>query len=529
MMDPSDVIIIGAGHNGLILACYLARAGLKVTVFERRLEAGGGLTTEEITLPGFYHNLHSFFHDLAAVMPAMKDLELERFGVRYLRPPVQVGLPLADGRALVIHGDLEATCHSIARFSERDARAYRDLHQDYAEFIELLVLPALFSPPAAPSHAYAALEKSPQGRRYLQLCRRSPLEVVEDLFESEAVRAAVLFQLAIPRGVLFDYAGLGMLVPLVASHAEQSHVCAGGSHVLAHGLWRCLLASGGALRGVHEVKRILIEDGRAVGVEVMTGTGLQEARAKRAVVSAVDAGQTFLELVGPELLPEDLRARVRQVRLDEFSIFGVHLALKEPPVYSSQAFDPDLAQALKVAVGLEDVSEIQRVFQAVRAGLLPEPGMMFAAVPTRFDPSQAPAGFHTALLWQPAPYALKDGGPERWDRIGEEYADRCLARWASYAPNLPKAILARRVLSPLDIERKLVNMRRGGVFMARTSQDQIEAFRPLPELADYRTPIPGLYLCGACTHPGGGITGGPAFNALQILTEDLNINRWWEQ
>lgn len=527
-MKTYDVIIIGAGHNGLILACYLAKAGLKVMVFERRLEAGGGLCTEEVTLPGFYHNLHSFFHDAVAVMPPMKDLELEKFGARYVCPPVQVGLPLKDGKALVFYDNLEQTCKAIAKFSERDAKAYRDMYQAYREFIEIVVIPALFSPPAKPSHAYMALENTTEGMDYLRLSRKSPREVVEDVFEHDVVRAAVLFQLTVPRGVVADYKGLGMLVPLMVSQVELSHIAVGGSHALAHALWRALLHNGGAIRGVHEVEKIVVENGAAVGVVVRAGHQLQEYRASKAVVSAVDLHQTFHRFVPPDQLDENFLKKVDTVRLDEFSFFGVHLALSEPPAYKSASFEPDISRALKIGIGINSVDDIIKLYEDIRHNRLPKPAGMYCAVPTLHDPTQAPPGRHTALIWQHVPFEVEGKGETYWDEIGEEYAERCIETWAEYAPNLPKAILKKYVFTPLDIPRKLINMRRGGVFMARMSQDQLECFRPIPELAEHRTPIKNLYLCGACTHPGGGIIGGPALNALQIMADDLGIKKWWE-
>lgn len=523
-----DAIVIGAGHNGLITACYLAKAGLKTVVIERRLEAGGGLCTEEVTLPGFLHNLHSFYHDAAAIMPPMKDLDLARYGMRYVCPPVQVGVPFADGKAITIHGDIDATCKSISRFSERDAKAYRQLHDAYREFIEIVVIPALFSPASKPSAPFAALENSPEGLDYLHLSRKSPREVVEDVFENEAVRAAILFQLTVPRGIVADYKGLGMLVPLLVSHIELSHVAVGGSHSLAHALWRALLASGGAIRGVHEVEKIIVENGAAVGVRVNSGGIVSEIRANKVVVSSIDLDQTFNRLVGAEHLEEKFIKKVDNVRLDEFSFFGVHLALKEPPKYKSSAFDANLQNALKVGIGIDGVDTILEVYEKIRNGKLPDPAGMYCSVPTLFDPTQAPKGMHTALIWQHVPFKIAGESDDVWDRIGGDYADKCIEKWSKYAPNLKDAILKRYVFTPLDIPRKLINMRNGGVFMARMSQDQIEGFRPFPELSEHRTPINNLYLAGACTHPGGGVIGGPGFNAVQIIAADLGLNKWWE-
>ncbi|MBI2372233.1 MAG: NAD(P)/FAD-dependent oxidoreductase [Deltaproteobacteria bacterium] len=524
-MPDCDVLVIGAGHNGLILANYLARAGLRVLVLESRLEAGGGLSTEELTLPGFWHNTHSYFHDTINVMPAYRDLHLEAFNARYYQPPVQAGLPLADGRGVTLHVDLDRTCRGLARFSPRDARTYREIREAYGEFMETVIIPALYSPAAAPSRQPAVLEKSPEGLEFLRLGRMSPRDVVDELFEDEHIKALLLHQLPIPRGVVHDYHGLGAVIPLVISQVEHSQLCLGGSHVLAHALWRALLRAGGQVLGIQHVERILVRDGAAVGVQVRGG----RAFTARAVASAVDLQQTFLGLIGEEQLEEAFVRRIRGFKLDEFSIFGIHLALREPPRFRAAAFESALDQAFKLDVGLETPEDYERLWGEIRAGALPTRLGLYVSVPTLFDPSQAPRGHHTLLAWQPAPYALREGGAEAWDRVKEEFLGQCLDQLRVYAPNLTdQVILKAAALSPLDIERKLPNMARGGVFMGRLTQDQLEAFRPLPELAHCRTPIRNLYLCGACLHPGGGIIGAAGFIAAHAIADDLGVRRWWE-
>lgn len=521
-----DIVIVGAGHNGLICAAYLARAGLSVCVLEKRLEVGGGLSTEEATLPGFYHNLHSLFHDAAEHMPAMADLDLASHGAEYILPEVQVGLTFRDGRALCVHTDRDLTQASIARFSERDAGAWVQTDDDYHEFMETLVVPALYAAPPLPSEPLVALEGSAEGLDYLRLSRSSPSDVVQELFESEAARAAALFQLAVPRGVVPDYAGLGMLVPLVITQVERSHLARGGSHAIAHALWRAVLRAGGRVRGTHEVTRIVVEGGRATAVDLACG---ERVHARRAVISAIDLKQTFLGLIGPGTLDPLVTWQVEEYKLDEFSLFGVHLALKEPPRYRSAAFDPDIDRAFKVGIGFESVADFRVVFEQVRGGVAPDPPGLYACCPTLFDPTQAPEGHHSALCWSVAPFELADGGAEAWDTIGPEYARRCLEAWREAAPNMtPDNVLAQRILSPLDVERKLSSMPRGGVFHGRMSLDQIESFRPLPGLADGRTPIDGLYLAGASLHPGGGILGACGYIAAGTVAADLDLTPWWD-
>jgi phytoene dehydrogenase-like protein len=521
-----DAIVIGSGHNGLILANYLAKAGMDVVVLEKRLEAGGGLTTEEVTLPGFYHNLHSLFHDAVEVMPAMKDLRLaEDHHVRYVLPEVQVGMPLRDGRGATIHLDGEKTFQSLSRLNALDAEKYRAIQRDYHEFMEAVALPGLYSAPAIPSHQMSALEQTPEGLDYLRLSRSTPTDVARDWFTDENIRAMVLFQLAIPRGILTDYAGLGMVVPLVITQVEPSRLCVGGSHALAHGLWRALLRNGGVTCGMHEVAEILIENGRAAGVRLTDG---QIIRARKLVASGLGFRQTVLKLLKKEHTPAMLHTAAQNFKLDEYSLFSVHLALNEPPDYTAAKFDPDINRALKVNVGFETIADFDRTWADIRAGRLPQKPAFYAATPSMHDPSQAPEGKYTALLWQPVPFAPEGRSPEAWDELKEEFADRCMAAWREYAPNMnEKNIIKRFIQTPIDISRKIVNMENGGVFLGRTTLDQIEYFRPHPVASQYRTPIDGLYLCGGCMHPGGGILGSAARNAADAIAEDHGLTRWW--
>jgi phytoene dehydrogenase-like protein len=525
-MQEYDAIIIGAGHNGLILGNYLQKAGLKTLILERRLEVGGGLSTEQATIPGFLHNIHSYFHDTINILPAWLDLELGKYNARYFRPPVQAGIALKDGSAITIHTDLDKTCASIGRISERDAKAYREMSENYGPFMESVVVPALYSQPQPPSAQLGFLEPSQEGMDFVRMGRLSPKDVLDEYFENEHVKALILHQLPIPRGIWPDYEGVGTLIPLVVGQSEHSQICIGGSHVLAHALWRAFFANGGMCLGLQHVNKILVESGEAVGVETHRG---ETFRATKAVASAVDLDQTFLELVGAQNLEEAFVKKIENFKLDEFSIFGVHLALNEPPKHTCAEFDSDIDGAFKLNIGLETPEDYYRLLSEIRLGKLPEHLGLFCSCPTLFDTTQAPRGKHTALIWQPVPYDLRDGGPEKWDEVKEEFMDRCIDKWREYAPNLTEDnILMKRAVSPLDIERKLYNMKLGGVFMGRMITAQLEYFRPMPELAQFRTPIKNLYLCGACCHPGGGIIGGPGFIAAEIIAEDHGITKWWE-
>lgn len=526
-MDTYDAIVIGGGHNGLTLGNYLARMGLETAILERRMEVGGALSTEEITVPGFYHNIHSYFHDTINVMPAFKDLELGKYNACYQRPDVQAAIALRDGRSISIHTDIEKTCASIARISKHDAKAYREMKENYESFMEVIVLSALYSRAQPPSTQMTLLESSNDGLEFLRIGKSSPRDVLDDFFENEHVKSLILHQLPIPRGILPDYHGLGTTVPLIVSQVEHSQICIGGSHVLAHALWRSFFASGGISLGHHHVARIDIEDHKATGVTLDDG---RQFRARRLVASAVDLKQTFLDMVDPEFLDSRFIQKIKDFKLDEFSIFGVHLALNEPPHHTSSNYDPDIDHAFKINIGLERPDDFSKSFADIRQGRLPQEPGLFCSTPTLFDSNQAPPGKHTALIWQPVPFSPVEIGDGSWDDIKDDFMEQCIAGWRAYAPNLDdRNIIARAAVTPADIEQKLINIKNGGVFMGRMIQSQLESFRPNPELSDCRTPIDGLYLCGACCHPGGGITGAPGLIAAEIIAEDLDLEKWWER
>lgn len=520
-----DAIVIGAGHNGQILANYLQKSGMETLVLERRLEPGGGLCTEEVTRPGFYHNLHSFFMRWVPDLPWYQDLNLERFGVRMILPAVQTVAPFEDGRCLVCHVDLDKTAKSIARFSRKDASTYKTIIGRFEEMNRRIITPETYAPPMAFAEKRTLLENSSLGRDYLELCRKTPMEMARELFESEQMRAYLVFMVT-TRMYLPDEPGLGFAVAAALAGGTRGSMCRGGSHNLAHAMTASLEANGARVWEASHVREITVENGRATGV-VLNDNRFYQAR--KLVVSSVDIPQTFLDLVGEKQLPDDIIKKAAGFKFARWGLFGVHFALNEPLRYISQSFDPDINQGFNLNIGLESLEQFNTHMDEIDRGLPPTlPGMQ-CAQPTLHDPLQAPEGKHTAFLWQFAPYELNDGGPEAWDRIKEEYAETCLSRWQTYAPNLNSDnIVDTYLFTPLDVERKLINMRRGDHCIGRASRDQMLENRPFPGCKPYRTPIEGLYLCGSGTHSMGNITGAPGYNAARVICEDLGIKPWWQ-
>lgn len=524
MKEAFDAIIIGGGHNGQILSAYLTKAGLETLVLERRTEPGGGLCTEEVTIPGFYHNLHAFFLRWIPDLPFYKDLELQRYGVRMIMPKVQTVAPFSDGKCLVFHSEEEKTIKNISYFSNKDAETYRDLLKRFQRINEKIITPESYSPPLPFEDKKLLLEKSALGREYLALSQKSPLELVEELFESEQLRAMVIF-LVTTRMFLADEPGLGYNVASAITGGLRGSMCSGGSHYLAHGISKFIESNGGRIWEASHVREIVVEGGRAVGVVLDDGRIIH---ARKLVASSIDIPQTFMELVGEDKLEAGFVERVKGFKFSEFVLFGVHLALNEPLHYTSAAFDPAIASGLNYNCGLESLEDFSAHVKEIEQGIPPKKPGMQCAQPTLHDPLQAPPGKHTAFLWQFAPYHLKDGGAEAWDKVKAEYMEVCLERWRNFAPNLDKAnIIAKYAFTPLDVERKLINMRYGDHCVGRASQDQMLDSRPFSGLEPYRTPIEGLYLCGSGTHPFGNITGAPGYNAARVICEDLKINIWW--
>jgi phytoene dehydrogenase-like protein len=349
----------------------------------------------------------------------------------------------------------------------------------------------------------------------------SPLDFILREFENPHVQALLLFHIAVT-GIDLRQKGLLAMGLGVLSYINNWQLCRGGSHLLAHALGGVLLERGGILLEQAPVKRILVDDSRARGVEIENG-GVY--RARRAVVSAVDPHQTFLDFLGEEVLGKEFCARVRSLRYGHGDVlFGVHLALKEPPRYAAARNDPDLNRLFNVNIGYETPEDLIAHYEEIDRGEAPAKPRLEVSCNTLFDPSQAPAGMHTGLIWQFAPFELKDGGAERWDRIGRDYAWKCVEAWQEYAPNLTRdKILGIYPYTPLDIRRKLVNMRRGGFHVVAVTPEQALQNRPLPELAMYRAPLLGLYLCGASQYVYGGILATPAWNCLQVMAQDLGI------
>lgn len=527
MQNPNDrewdVILIGAGQNSFALGTYLGKAGLRTVICESRLENGGRLSTEELLLPGYWHNVLWYFVDKVDLNPVWRELDwIDQHHATFIVPPVISSLLLPDGESISHHQDLEATIASIAKFSLADARTWRATHDTYRTLVREYLVPSYLQPPGADAGLSRVLEADPAREEFLRLCAMTPRQVVDRLFENDVVKTLVLSQMAIPRGVATDYEGAGAEVLLMIAGDERPMLTRGGIHEIAQVLQRAYVHNGGQIRAMHHVERILVEQGRAVGVRLRDG---REWRARLAVVSDVDPHTTFLEMVGEDRLPREFAEKLRALQYDEYSYFQVHLGLRSRVRYAlHEVRDPSVATALNVNFGPTRPADLDVMWEEIRAGEFPEHACYHATCPTALDPLQAPSGKHNASLFVPVPYQLKGHPPEAWVKLKRHYLEKALGEWRRYATNLQDdAIVGRAAVDPWYISGKWQNLRYGSVNVLRKVPAQMGANRPLPELAQYRTPIEGLYQIGVSTHPADAVIAGSGRNAWQVIKEDLKL------
>ena len=524
MAPDFDGLIIGTGHNALVLQAYLCRAGLRILAIDRADRPGGGLTTVQRPAgSGFLHNEHSFFHRAITAMPWFRDLELARHGVRYIEPAFNVAMLLPGGGTLEWWTDLDRTVESFARLSPRDAATLRRWTEEFRPIVERILFPEAQSPPLEPVRRRELLSRSALGRKLLETAALSPLEFVEREFEHDAIRAGLLFFNGL-REVDLRLKGFGHSIPMLMANPHKAQMVAGGSARLAEALVADIREHGGEIRVNCEPRSILTRGGRAVGVELHDGHRIE---ARSFVASNLNPQQTFLDLIDADTAGSRLREQAEAFQWNVLApLFALTLNLHEPPRYAAAATRPELNEAFMIIMGLERRLQFSEIVVAHERGTMP-PTVMWGTCPSQFDPSQAPPGKHTAFMWEKLPYAL-GSDPNSWDTAKVAHGREMLQLWSRHAPNLAEgAVMESFVQSPLDTERRFPNMRRGDLLIGSFAGGQIGYNRPFPGAGHYRTPISGLYLCGGSTHPGGNITGLCGYNAASVLAADLGLPRWW--
>jgi phytoene dehydrogenase-like protein len=519
-----DVVVVGAGHNGLACACYLAKAGRRVLALEARHVAGGGCATDEVTAPGFTHNFHSNFHGLIHWGPVYEELELERHGATYVWPENQFAHVFPDGRALVCSLDLDQTVKSIERFAKRDARTFRELAETYRRLLADAIIPSLFAPPEPPSREIAPLEETAEGLALLWGNFTTPSHLARALFDSPEVQTWIGFWVAQLAGT-GDVFGLGANYPVMIAGSLEPYgwaIANGGSNRLAQAMVAFLREHGGGVRVDAPVRQIEVSGGRATAVRLDDGERIEADT----IVSNLDPRMTFLELVGESELDSTFARAVNRWRYDLMSMFCLYLALDSPVRWKAADFEPKVQRCFAVSM-CEDLQTLDDNASDCRLGIPPRTPGLFSVHPSLFEPSLAPEGTEACFVEQIAPYELRDG---RWEDEREAYAEVVLDRWRTYASGLePGNVRARYISSPIDIERVMPSMRHGDWNHGEMTQDQLGVFRPFFEYPPYRTAFENVYLCGASTHPGGSISGACGRNAAGAIADDLGLAKWWSE
>ncbi len=533
-----DSIIIGGGHNGLVTAAYLAKAGKKVCVLERRHVLGGACTTEELW-PGYKVSTAAYVVSL--LLPQVIDqLRLKDYGLKILPRSPSSFTPLPDGRSLLMGPEPGLNQREIAKFSQKDAEAY-PRYEALLERVAATIEPSLMETAPDPVPLPKAWRKIGLSKRIrdgrklwkmaramgalgrdvpaaIELLTGAARPILERWFESDVLRATLATDAIIgSAGSISEPGSAYVLLHHVMGEAGGARgvwgFVQGGMGALSNAIAAAGHDLGVEIRRETPVTRILVTDGKAHGVELEDGTQLTS----QVVASSIDPHWTFERLIEPGELPEGFRTSVSQIDYSSASA-KINLALAEPPKFTcveGTGVGPHHHGTMHIGPSID---YLERAYDDAKYGRPSEHPILEMTMPTCVDTTIAPEGRHIVSMFvQYAPYHLAEGG---WDHIKESFADRCIDELAKYAPNVPGAILHRQVLTPLDLERTY-GLTGGNIFQGAMSMRQLYALRPVVGWADHRTPVERLYLCGAASHPGGGVMGACGRNAATEMLRDM--------
>jgi phytoene dehydrogenase-like protein len=530
-----DVVIIGGGHNGLVCSCYLAMAGLKVLVLEQRSVVGGAAVTEEFS-PGFFNSVASY--TVSLLNPRIiRDLELGAHGLRIVERPIANFLPLDDGRFLKVGGG--QTKQEVAKFSARDADRLDDYQGRLATVAEVLRASVLETPPnvveGAPFTAIAELFKVGRmanriralgldlQRDLLDLFTASAGDFLDGWFESTPIKAAFGFD-SIVGNYASPYAAGTAYVLLHHNFGEVNDKrgvwghSIGGMGAITQAMAKAAVGHGVDIRLSTRVRRVLVENNRAVGVETDKGETIRAT----AVAAGVNPRLLYLDLVDSCAMPEGFRRRMERWRCGS-GTFRMNVALSELPDFTAL---PGTVCAEHHASGIiiaPSLAYMERAYFDARSTGWSRRPIVELVIPSTLDDTLAPRGQHVASLFcQHVAPQLPDGSS--WDDHRARVADLMIETVDNYAPNFRRSVLAWQILSPLDLERTF-GLVGGDIFHGALDLRQLFSARPMLGHADYRGPIAGLYLCGSGGHPGGGVTGAPGHNAAREILRDFNHRR----
>ena len=523
-MPKYDAVIVGGGHNGLVTAAYLARAGRKALVLERREMVGGCAVTEEIW-PGYRVSTAAYLTSLMQER-IVRELELERFGYRVDAKDPAFFSAFPDGRHFFMWQDRAKTLEEIAKFSRRDAEvypAYEDLLERISQVVEglLLTTPPNFPPRGVFDFVdYLKLAGRMRGLSpkdvvaLVKIFTQSAAEFLDEWFESEQVKVTLATDGVIganggPRSPGTAYILLHHCMGGVAGHRGLWGFVRGGMGAVSESIAASARAKGVAIRTNAPVAKVAVRGGRAQGVVLESGEEIEAG----VVASNLDPKVTFLRLLEERDLEPDFLQAIRHFRIEGTSC-KINLGLNGLPEFTAYPGAPGPHHRATMHI-CPNIDYVERAWDDAKYGQPSERPLLELTIPTMYDPSLAPAGKHVmGIFLQYAPYTLRSG---TWDELREPFGDRVIALIEEYVPNIRRIVEHRQVLSPLDLERRF-GITGGNIFHGEMSLDQMFVMRPAAGWARYRTPVEGLYLCGSGAHPGGGVMGAPGFNcAREIL------------
>ena len=522
-----DVVIIGGGHNGLVNAAYLARAGRKVLVLERRYVLGGAAVTEEV-FPGFKFSVASYVVSLLRP-EIIRDLDLPRHGLEIL-PLDGTFTPMLNGDYLWRVNDHGQSRREIARHSKLDAEAYDEYGQAMVE-MGRFVKPILgMTPPDPTSLNIKGLQdllflgkrfqKLPEQDKYnqVQLMMMSAVDFLDGWFETDVLKATMAAS-----GIIGTFQGIRSPgTAYILLHHYMGEIdgafrswgfARGGTGAISNAIADAAREAGAEIRTEAPIERVIVKNGQARGVVLENG---DEIHAK-IVSSSVDPRLTFMKMVGAEHLPDDFVDDIKRFKY-RGSSGKVNLALDGLPDFKSM---PGPGAHLRGAISISpSIDYMERAYDDAKYGRFSRRPYMDCVIPSLTDPSLAPPGKHVMSCFvQYAPYHLKDGN---WDDARDAFGETVLDTLAEHAPNIRERIIHKQVLTPLDLERTF-GLTEGNIFQGELSVEQLFFLRPAPGWAQYRTPIRNLYMCGSASHPGGGIMGAPGYNAAMKILKDSRL------
>jgi phytoene dehydrogenase-like protein len=516
LAEQFDIVVAGAGHNSLLAAAYLAKAGFRCMVLEGRPIAGGGVKSAELTLRGFIHDVCSSAHNGIHGNPVLRndELKLGDYGLEYIFPDPVFHMPFPDGSYLTQWRDLDRTCEEFAKFSKKDGAAYRRFITEY-EAVRPILSEVTFNPIGFGKPLNERLAEHPQGKLWQRRLAMSAWEILRDTFEDNHCRA---FMTGCPYALqpLQDPGSARAAYIPLHQQRESRPLPKRGSGALTEALSRFVEAHGGTILTNKWISSLIIENGKCTGVECADGSSY---RATKAVLSTIHIKQ----LVG--MAPRELWGQDFIDGVDTWdaglTLFATNYAMKEPPKYQTDA--GILSPVHSGMMASADRALHMSVDYATGAVNLSDPPLHVICC-SLADPSRAPQGMHTVKVVAYQPYMLREG-PQHWDVIKQKVSDANLKYLQRFATNLTDdKILARTIESPLDLERMNPHNWHGSCHAGGSSLAQSGAMRPMPGWAQHRMPIAGLYQTGATTHPGGSVTGGPGRNAAAVMLKDFGTS-----